>query len=375
MSFKIFCFHKSINSYIDINFIQSGHLYKGSFLTGGFIDGSISLSYDINEKNSLYFSYILGYEGEGSWKIEKDIKEKEIKHSVLIEDHIIINNFWRIRPQIYFGWQRFKDNSLYSYDYHAYNNNVKGFGSSFDYFKDYNLSFYLNYRNVNYPNYTDLLSEIGYNIYSVKTGLYDKNIFEVGFRAKKNIWFLDFSYLRYYYLRQKVVSLSGEYSNKDQRDSEYNLVIGRDLFFKEFKLHPSLEFKFYSSNQNYIRYKSFFDFAPFFVKNAYSYGEYSLKNFFEFNYDNLLFNGNLKYTRRIYNSRPPRDVNNNYIIGKKQTQDFVVFSIELIKKILYYAYYKIGYSVVVSNSNNRFELYLPYNYVSHTFYFGYGIKY
>lgn len=366
---------KNLISYVDINFIQTANICKDALFSGGIVNGSVSLSYDLNPKNLMNLSYIVNYEGAGVWNVERDIKERTIKYSLLLEDHLMIDEKIRIRPQIYLGRQRFKDSATSSYDDNIYNNNIKGIGISADLIRDYNLTIYLNYRNIKYPNYTDLLSEIRYDSYYTQTGMYDKDLFEFGGRFKKNRWFYEISYTKYNYLNQKVIAENGTYSNKRQRDKKIMFIVGSIYEFNNIDFYPSIGIDIYSSNQNYLRYKSLFDISPYFISNAYSYNDYSIKLPFQFFKKKYGIGGEVNFIKRIYNSRPPRDFNNNYIISDRQKQTFFVISTEYIRNITEIAYYKIGYTLTVSNSNNKFELYVPYNYTNHAFYLGYGIRY
>lgn len=366
---------KSLLSYVDIDFMQSANISKDALYFTGMINSAISISYELNSKNLVNLSYLITYTGAGLWDLERDLKERNIKYSFIVEDHFSINDGVRIRPQLYIGRERFKESATSSYDENIYNNNIKGIGVSVDLVKEYKLTSYLNYRKVKYPNYTDLLSEIRYDNYYTRTGMYDKDVYDLGLRLKKGSWFYETSYIAYNYLNQKVIGPTGTYLDKKQRDKKLSFLVGYDYRFDELFLYPSFKLNIYLSNQNYIRYKSLFDTSPYFVSDAYSYKEYGFKIPIKLPKERYEINGEIRFVRRGYFSRPPRDSNNEFKTFKRQHQNVLSISGEYRRSIAEIAYYTIGYILMVSNSNNKFEFYIPYNYTNHIFYLGYGIKY
>ncbi len=346
-----------------------------AFFSGGKLKGLVSLSYDFDEKRKAYLSFSVGYEGPGNYKPDNDIKERKIIKSIFGEYHYILNDNLRIRPNVYFGVEKFRDSLQASYDDDIYNNTVKGLGFSVDLIREYHLTFIVGYRKIHYPNYTDLLSEIKYDSSMIKTGMYDKNVYETGLRFKKGKWFGDLSYIGYIYTAQKVIKSDGTFSGKKQKDFELNVVLGNERKIGSFDFYPSINLNIYSSNQNYLRYKNLFDISPFFVKDAYSRMDFDINLPLLISFtDSSLSITNL-LSSRFYFSRPPRDESNNYLTDKKQHQYIWFLNFEYVRKITMLAFWKVGYSISISKSNNRFEVYTPYNYTAHSFYLGYGIRY
>ncbi len=374
-SLSIFSQDRRIASYTDISFVQSIDVYDKVFFSGGKLRGLVSLSYDFDERRKAYLSFSVGYQGPSTYKLDNDIKERKIIKSVFGEYHYILNDNLRIRPNVYFGVEKFRDSLQANYDDDMYNNTVKGLGFSVDLIREYNLTFIVGYRKIHYPNYTDLLSEMKYDSSMIKTGMYDKNVYEAGLRFKKEKWFSDLSYIRYLYTAQKVIKSDGTLSRKKQKDSEFNVILGNERKIGYFDFYPSINLSIYSSNQNYLRYKGLFDISPFFVKDAYSRMDFNINLPFLINFTNSSFNMTNVFSSRFYFSRPPRDENNNYIANEKQHQYIWFLNFEYVKNITLLAFWKVGYSISISKSNNRFEVYTPYNYTAHSFYLGYGIRY
>lgn len=366
---------KGFLSYIDIRFVQRATTMNDVFITGGDIKGSIVSSYNINEKNIFYLSYILNYTGPGVYSLERDLNERELTNTFIIEEHLNYSQKIRIRPQIYTSYQRFKDNAFDSYSDNIYNNNSTGFGLSIDYLAKYTLSsFYINYRTIRYQNYTDLLSEISYDSTLTKTGMYDKKISEIGIRFKKGNIFSEINYNHIAYDKQKVIESSGVYGNKKQLDKQISLKTGFEYTTGIFELYPSIEFLFYLSNQNYLRFKSSMDTSPSFIRDAYSHYNFKFSLPIEKSYNKFNIRGGLDIMRRVYRSRPPRDVYNNYISNKNQYQNILSLYIDLTKNITDFTYMDLGYTLTISSSNNEFEFYVPYNYTSHLLFLGFGVK-
>lgn len=374
-SFYLFSSHNRFATYIDISFIQSANISGGAFFSGGEVRGNLSTSYDINDRKSFYFSYIIDYQGPGSFTPERDLKERIISNSFIAEYHYLVENGMRIRPQIFIGMQKFRDSVISSYRDGLYNNNITGAGVSVDFLKIYYLTFFLNYRKIGYPNYTDLLSEMKYDNNMIKTGMYDKNVYEAGFRLKREKIFFEFNFEKYSYSNQNVISQDGTLSGEKQKDFRNVLSFGYSERLKGLDFFPVLSITFYSSNQNYLRYKNFTDTTPYFVKDAYSKRDVDVSLPVSFENKNYSFNGGININYRSYLSRPPRDEYNNYIEGKKQNQIIYRFFLDLSRKITTIAYWKIGYSFALSRSNNKFEYYIPYNYSAHSFFLEYGIRY
>lgn len=373
--FNLICSSKEFLNYVDINFIQTASIYDSSIFSGGLVNGSLSFSYDVNEKTSFYLSYILNYDGVSFWNIERDIKERSIKQSIVFETHYFKKDNLRLRPQLFLSFQKFRDSAVSSYEDNIYNNNINGFGFSFDFLSQNPLTVYLNYRRIRYPNYTDLLTEISYGLSFIKSGVYDKNVYEIGLRLKKNNWFFDFSYTFFSYLNQKVINETSTYSSTNQEDKNISFIVGREkIIHDELFFYPSIKLDLYYSNQNYLKYKTFLDVNPRFVKDAFSYIDFSLDLPFNLKTKDYSIGFGLGIGRRSYISRPPLNSNNEYKNGK-QYINHIKFSVEIAKNITELAYYKFGYVLLNSSSNNEFERYIPYNYTNHTFYLGYGIRY
>lgn len=373
--FSFLCNGREFLSYIDINFLQTATVYDSSIFSGGMVNGSLSFSYDVNQNVSTYLSYILNYDGVGFWGIEKDIKERGVKQSLVFETHYLKNDSLRIRPQLFLGVQKFRDSAVSSYKDSIYNNRIKGVGVSLDFIRKDPITIYLNYRRINYPNYTDLLSEISYGLHYTKGGVYDKDVYEAGIRLKKYNWFFDFSYTFFDYLNQKVIKENATYSKVSQKDKNTSFTIGfKKVLYGEFLSYPSFKLDIYLSNQNYLRYKTFFDTSPYFVKDAFSYIDYSFDFPFNMKLMGYLVNFDVNFTRRNYLSRPPLNSNNEYKSGRQNVNIFK-FSSELTKDITDLSFYRVGYVFSKSSSNNKFERYIPYNYTNHTFYLGYGVRY
>ena len=133
---------------------------------------------------------------------------------------------------------------------------------------------------------------------------------------------------------------------------------------------------FKTSNQNFVRFKSFGDTSPDFVAGNYNYVAPSLEVPMRWTFETgqaLVFSPG--YTVMAYTKRPPRDVANNYLRGKKQTNRTLVLTIGYVAKLHAYTNWTFGYTLQVQQSNNKFERFLPYNYTGNIFYTALDITY
>lgn len=392
MKFLIYIFFCSINilsagsvderrfvNYIDISFLQGMNFKKGDSYSGGNMNSSIGFLYDFNENNSLSLDYLLSYSGPSISYENRFFDERIINHSAMFEYSTKLSKYVRLRPHIYYGKEYRKDSVVGNFTDNLYNNNSKGFGLSFDYYSTgYNtFTTYIIYRKIEFPNYTDLLYEfLNPGVATeIGGGLYDNNLYRAGAKLMLGRYFYSVDYTRQNYTNQRIVESDASYANEKQRDDELELKVGMEQKISSLYVYPSFTYISHSSNQNFLRFKSFTDITPVFVADAYDYKEIGFELPLYFKFIGLDMNILAGFKNRDYSNRPPRDFENNYISGKKENDRLFSFSLTASKKINDLASFVFYYSLLNSASNNKFEYYLPFNYTGQTFGIGYKISY
>jgi len=232
-------------------------------------------------------------------------------------------------------------------------------------------------RSIEFPNYTDLLTEFmkGSSSGELSGGLQDQSFIQYSIRPGWNNFFGGIALTTQKYKNQKIVEISGVYGDTKQKDTDTTMDFGFHHSFWIFELYPVISYTIHKSNQNFMRYKSPTDTNPYFVKDAYSYKEFTFSIPLDLNITSKwAIGGAISTTIRNYDNRPPRDENNDYKSGKQyNTMSTITGSIK--KKINELASVRFFYSIVIANSNNKFESYMPYNYTGNSFGLTYTISY
>lgn len=375
---------KVYTPYFDMSLTEAGYIPSGgNIFSGAVIDTRAGFLLNLAEKHGIFTLYSFNYSGPGfSPQDTKQFSDRSMTHSFNIEYRYRISEKFRLRPAFNFGntYRRMGTNE--SWKNGLYNNKNAGGQLSFDYFfdqdNDGNATFFILMRNIKFPNYTDLLLEFQNPgaATEVGGGLYDQILTQYSLRSSWRIFFGGISLTSQNYKNQRVIEDSGVYGNRKQKDSDISIDFGIKHKFWIFDLYPSLIYDIHNSNQNFMKYKSAVDTNPVFMKDAYSYKEISFVLPLDLNITGKwAIGGSLSLTRRDYDSRLARDLNNDYIAGKKQINTFTVGSISLKKMINEAAFVRIFYSITKAYSNNKFEAYMPYNYTGNSFGLTYGIQY
>ncbi len=244
----------------------------------------------------------------------------------------------------------------------------------------------LSYALVHFPNYTDLLNE--YQSASVEAeksgGLQDYNRITTSFDGKflgQGAGWVNLTWMMFEH--QKVLTDKGVPNTTAQFDSIYELgaswaqPLAGDSGSSILSVEPSVNVAVKRSNQNFLKYPKFGDLVNFeFVKDYYSdvSPTISAPLKWSFKAGTALFLSP-SYSMLAYSSRPPRDATGTYLLGKKQSNSTFILTTGVSTSWHRFARVSFGYSVHVQQSNNRFERFLPYNYVGHVFFTSLDLAY
>lgn len=375
---------KVYTPYFDMSLTEAGYLpSNGNIFSGALIDTRAGFLLNLAEKHGLFVLYSFNYSGPGfSPQDTKQFTDRSMTHSFNMEYRYKISGKLRVRPAFNFGnsYRRMGTNEAWKNG--LYNNKNTGGQLSLDYAFDAdnggNATFSILSRSIKFPNYTDLLLEFQNPGAAAEAGggLYDQTMTQYSLRPSWYNFFGGISLTSQKYKKQKVIDSSGSYGSSKQKDTDTSMDIGMKQRLWIFELYPSLVYTVHSSNQNFMRYKSSVDTSPVFVKDAYSYKEMSFILPLDLNVTSKwAIGGSLSTAKRTYDSRPPRDSNNDYAAGKKQDNTFTTATVSIKKMINEAAYVRLFYSITKASSNNKFEAYMPYNYTGSSFGLTYGITY
>jgi len=374
---------KIFTPYFDMSLTQSGYIpSNGNIFSGANINTQVGLLSKIAEKHSIFSLYTFDYSGPGFHPQDtKQFTERTMSHNFNFEYRYNINEKFRIRPGFSISNEYRRLGSNESWKNGLYNANSKGPQIALDWTFDFERNGYVTFnilsRSIEFPNYTDLLTEFmkGSSSGELSGGLQDQSFIQYSIRPGWNNFFGGIALTTQKYKNQKIVEISGVYGDTKQKDTDTTMDFGFHHSFWIFELYPVISYTIHKSNQNFMRYKSPTDTNPYFVKDAYSYKEFTFSIPLDLNITSKwAIGGAISTTIRNYDNRPPRDENNDYKSGKQyNTMSTITGSIK--KKINELASVRFFYSIVIANSNNKFESYMPYNYTGNSFGLTYTISY
>ncbi|MBI4656819.1 MAG: hypothetical protein HY746_08770 [Elusimicrobia bacterium] len=367
---------------------------EGNFFSGGEIDTRVGLLAKASEKDSFFGLYSFAYSGPGfNPQDTEQWQDRSLSHGFNIEYRRNLSDKFRIRPGIAYSTEFRRTGSNEAWENGLYNTDSLGgqlaVDYNFDFEKNGMLTFQALYRNIEFPNYTDLLSEFNNASNTAETsgGLQDQKMKQVSLRPGWNNFFGGITYTLQDYENQKVVESNGAYGNTLQENKTTRFDLGFHHTLWIFEMYPVASYTMYRSNQNYMRYKylgaTSTDLTSgssdvTFVSKSYDYNEIELS----VPVDLLLtktgkwaINGSMSMTKRDYTDRPPRDANNNYDFSKQQNNLLTVLGGGLRKRLNDVSMFRINYSLIIAESNNKFEQYLPYNYTGNSLGISYQLKY
>jgi len=372
-----------------VNFPSQGNLF-----TGGNMDADIGLLGTINETNSIFALYNFRYLGPSFYPQDtRQFYDRSLSHYMNLEYRLKLGEF-RFRPGVAMTIGKRRTGSNEDWDTGLYNMNSQGAAMAVDWLYELGgksgviTAKYL-FRAVEFPNYTDLLREFQQagSASELSGGLQNQNFGQFTLRSNWNNFTAGISYAKMNYLNQTVIDNTGVYGDTRQKDTDVDFDFGFSAKWWILEFYPNVEYSLYRSNQNFLRYKYFG--APVgnltdptapvtFVNDDYSYNQLALRVPIDINLGvdaNWAVSGAVELIRKNYLSRPPRDSDNNYRLGSTQNDFLTRFTVGLRKHLNEVADMRFSYTFTVAESNNHFEMYMPYNYTGHTLGLAYNIRY
>ncbi len=355
---------------------------EGDFFSGGNINTQVGLLSKINEKNSIFGLYNFNYIGPGFQPQDAgQFSERSMGHSFNIEYRRRLSERFGIRPGISYGVDYKRAGANEAWENGLYNTNSLGFKLATDYRFDFDrngvVTLEFLQRNIEFPNYTDLLSEfMGAGVSAeISGGLQDQKLKQVSLRSSWNKFFGGLTYTMQDFKNQRVIENTGVYGTTLQEDKTTMLDFGYHHTLWIFEMAPVVSYSMHTSNQNFMRYEFLGDPSPDFISKNYDYNELNLTVPLD-----LLITGKwavsgaLSMVKRDYTDRAARDINNAYT-SSKQSNTLATLTGGIRKKMNDIATMRISYSLIIASSNNKFERYLPYNYTGNSLGIAYQLSY
>lgn len=371
--------------YFSMRMSQSGYLpSKGDFFTGADMGMNVGLLSKITDNHAILTLYNLGFVGETfRFQDTQEFASKELAHFFESEYRWQVLESVRLRPAVTYSlnFTRTAAGEIWGeglYDSKAVGGQLAG-DYTFDFFsKKATLTGQWLYRDLRFPNYTDIIREfqgLSTNV-ELAGGLKDQTLQEFSASIYWNKIFSRFRYNFVNFKNEKVVESNGTYGNTAQKDNNVIFTLGFDTKLWIFELAPEAGITRHQSNQNFLLFKSVTDPSPTFAANYYDYTDYNLSVPLTINFTKKWgLYGGIDYRNRNYSDRQPRDESNQFISGKTQTNNWVAITAGIRKKMNAVSALFLTYTSVVATSNNRFERYLPYNYSGQKIAIAYQITY
>jgi len=376
---------KIFTPFFDMTLSEAAFLPSdGNIFSGGDINTQVGLLAKVAEKDHIFGLYNFNYVGQGfAPQDSRQFTDRSLSHNFNLEYRRIITDRIRVRPGVSANWEYRRTGANEVWKNGLYNMNSFGGQLAADYTfseeqRGYVTAQYL-FRSVKFPNYTDLLTEFQNpspaNSANVNGGLEDQTMGQFSVRPGWKQFFGGLTYTVQNYTNQKVVTETGVYGAKKQRDTDTALDFGFHQTLGIFELAPVVSYTMHSSNQNFMLYKSLGDTSPQFGAKYYDFSELAFGVPLDLNITSKwAVGGAVNFTRRAYSKRMARDADNNFTAAE-QVNTMTTLTGSLRKRINEVAMVRLFASFLVARSNNKFEKYLPYSYTGNSFGLAYQLSY
>lgn len=358
---------------------------KGDWMFSINLASDLGLIVQTDEKHRFIGFYELKYSGPGLRRQEGEkFTDRLMDHIIVLRHHYNLLPDYILKSQIDYmtEYKRTGTNEIWSKGLYDFNRYGLGITLERKFDEDLSASLCQQYHFLDFPNYTDLLSEFQSGGESVEssTGKQNHGLYQTGLTVSKGPSKISADFLLMAYEKQKVIVDAIQpnktyYSSALQRDIVFSVGFEHQKKIREkISLSPSLTLKTKTSNQNYQHFTVSNSTVPVkYIEGYYDYNEINISVpssvLLSEKWD---FFFNPEWDMKFYLNRPPRDENNNFVSGK-QGNDLVILSMGFTYKPNEITRTTLFYTFQSQTSNMKFEKYLPYNYGGH--FFGIGFNY
>lgn len=374
---------KIFTPFFDMTLSEAAFLpSEGNIFSGGNINTQVGLLAKVSQKDQLFGLYNFGYMGQSfTPQDSKQFTDRSMSHGFNLEYRRLLGENFRLRPGVAMTKEYRRSGANEAWETGLYNMDSVGGQLAADYTFDRERNGYVTlqylYRKVEFPNYTDLLSEFqsAGSQGNIDGGLNDQTMGQISLRPAWNKFFGGVTYTMQNYKNQKVVELTGVYGGTKQEDTDTMLDFGFHQRLWIFEMYPMVSYTMHKSNQNFMKYKFLGDTSPEAAEDYYSFKELNLSVPVDLNITSKwAIGGSLTLTRRAYDKRLARDADNNFTTDK-QVNNMSTLTGSIRKRINDVAMVRLFGSVIVASSNSKFEKYMPYNYTGNSFGIAYSLSY
>lgn len=370
--------------YFNMSMAQGAYLpTRGDFFTGAHMNMSVGMLSKITEKHSIFSLYNLGFAGQAfRFPDTQEFASKNLSHNFNAEYRWQVLSWLRLRPGAAYTINYTRTAAGEIWGEGLYDSKSMGGQFALDYMfealeKDGTLSFQWLYREVKFPNYTDIIREFrgADSNTELAGGLKDQTLNEIGLSAYWNKIFTRLRYNMVNFKNERVAESNGTYGQTQQKDTNLILSAGFETRLWIFETTPEVSYSLHRSNQNFLLFQSATDPSPTFAAKYYDYNEIraGVPLFVNLT-QKWALNLGLDYQFRSYFDRLARDASNTFT-SDKQKNNMVSFTAGIRKKLNEVSALSLTFTAVVATSNNRFERYLPYNYSGQSISLGYHLTY
>jgi hypothetical protein len=338
------------------------------------LTNDMGLVYQPTEQMKYIGFYELKYTGPGFRQEEgQQFSDSNIDHVFVLKNNYAYRPDVTIKTQLDYMRELTRTAANEVWGSGLYDFNRVGFAVTVE--KKYSdkliASAFFGYHQLDFPNYTDLLSELqsGGDNATSSTGKQNHAAIDIGVSCDCGPFKSKLSFLEMDYVKQKVITQSVQadgsfYSNTLQQDTLVNLAGSCEVVKnKKVRLWPELSLKLKHSNQNYQYFAVAVSSVPAqYVGDYYDYTSYSFAVPFSYTLsDKWEYFLNPQYTIRNYSSRPPRDANDNFLAGN-EVDNLLIVATGFNMYTSQNSHTTFLFAYQAQDSNMKFERYLPYNY-------------
>ncbi|GEM_PF-3050143 len=360
--------------YFNISVEEGGFYTAPSIYFINNISSDLAYIYAINKKYALIGYYQLKYSGpDVGNSIDTKFSERDQDHYIMIKSLMKIRKDLTVKPSISFFKSYYKFAKSEEWETGLYNLNKYEIGIEAEYkgFAALPIKFSYRFGLYHYPNYQDLMSMYISNFNESKEiENYKNHYFMLGTDKVKLMrnFLLSGSYslnISAYDNKKIIEDKTGTEGANYQKVINNYISILPEYFINLFYFSLGVDIEINNSNQNYL-----FGYSPepqdiTIVKNYYSYLYYGINPTISYFFRkdkvlSLIFSIKGKH----YSDRPAQDSAGNFTADKLNLNTYnigIMYSVKISK----YFTFSPMYMYIKSNSNNKYNKSINYNYESH----------
>ncbi|MFC2062159.1 hypothetical protein ACFLUV_06575 [Elusimicrobiota bacterium] len=372
--------------------------YNYQFAEGVSISPSGDLGFLVNLSNdiglilkpfkghSLISFYSVKYQGPGLKRQEgREFSERYLDHIFVGRHHWEMFGGITLKSQFDVLLEGRRSGSNENWENGLYNFNRYGGSSSLNkMLGEIDFTGTFKYHYMVFPNYTDMLAEIRSGADpSASEGKQNHHIINIGGKVVYENNSAQLFVMEQLYTKQKVavdeVQDDGTYySSKKQKDMTISLEGSREQAISDSSIiNPGFTFTLKDSNQNYQHFAEATSTAPVSFHSDYNdYMDISVGTPFTLGLSKkwaFLLSPEISY--KTYSKREPRDIDGNFIDGKKQARTLTIVTVGFKNQIGESSSSMLFFTLQNQSSNMKFERYLPYNYSGYSVGFKFQMEY